>query len=102
MQAADGLRRLPGQRDVDAVLGQAGVELARLELRSALLDELLERLPRLVGGAADGAALFGRELGDASEQVRELGLAAEVADAQLLECRTGGSAGDGRLGLGAE
>src|SRR5215211_2983245 len=44
MQAADRLRRLARERDVDAVLGQAGVELRGLELAAARLDEPLERL----------------------------------------------------------
>src|SRR3954454_9608570 len=80
VQAADRLRRLAGQRDVDAVLREAGIELGCPQLGRALLDELLERLARLVGGAPDDAALLGRELGDAPEEVRQLGLAAEVTD----------------------
>src|SRR3954451_9199788 len=102
VQAAHRLRRLARERDVDAVLGELRVELRCLELLGALLDERLERLARLVGGAADGAALLGRQLGDASEQVRQLGLAAEVADAQLLERLARAGAGDGLLGLGAQ
>ena len=57
----------------------------RLELGAARLDQRLERLARLVGGLADRAALLRRQLGDAAQQVRQLGLAPEVADAQLLE-----------------
>ena len=99
MQAPDRLRRLAGQRDVDAVGGQPRVELARLELRRARLDEALERLAGLVGRLADGAALLGRQLGDAAQEVGQLGLAAEVAHAQLLE--RGGRVGrrDRALGL---
>src|SRR4051812_47512643 len=100
--AADRLGRLAGQRDVDAVPREAGVELLGLELGRALLDEGFERLARLVGGTPDRPALLGRELGDASEEVGELGLAAEVADPQLLERGARGRAGDGRLGLGAQ
>ena len=55
------------------------------ELRLARLERGLDRLARLVGGAADGAALLRRELGDAAQQVRQLGLAAEEGDAHLLE-----------------
>ena len=102
VQSADRLGRLAGERDVDPVAGEARVELAGLELARALLDELLERLAGLVGGAPDGAALLGRQLGDAAQQVRQLGLAAEVADAELLERRARGGAGDGCLGLGAK
>src|SRR3954468_20235026 len=69
VQAADRLRRLARERDVDAVLREPRVELLGLELLRALLDELLEPLARLVGRLADGAALLGRELGDAAEEV---------------------------------
>src|SRR3954454_2140401 len=102
VEAADRLGRLARERDVDAVLRQLRIELRCLELLGALLDELLERLARLVGGAADGAALLGRELCDAAQEVRQLGLAAEVADAQLLERLARAGPGDGLLGLGAQ
>ena len=64
-----------GERDVDHVGRELRVELGRRELGGARLDRGLERLARLVGGAADGAALLGRELGDAAQQVRQLRLA---------------------------
>jgi hypothetical protein len=85
VQPADGLGRRAGQRDVDAVGREARVELGRLELRDAVVDEGLERFARLVGGAADLAALGRLELRDAAQDVRQLGLAAEEADAELLE-----------------
>jgi hypothetical protein len=46
------------------------------------------------------AALLGRERGHAAEDVRELGLAPEVADAGLLERGGGLGAADRRFGLG--
>src|SRR3712207_7003332 len=45
----------------------------------------LDRPARLVGGAADGAALLRRQLGDAAQQVGQLGLAAEEAHAHVLQ-----------------
>ena len=51
------------------------------------------RLARLVGGPADRAALLRRQLGDAAQQVRQLGLAAEVGDARVLELVRGGGGG---------
>ena len=102
VDAADRLRRLAGERDVDPVLREARVELVGFELLPAGLDQGLERLAGLVGRPADGAALLGRELRHASEEVRQLGLAPEVADAELLERRARRGACDGRLGLGAD
>ena len=57
VQPSDRRRGVGGQRDVDAVAGQAGVELGRLELARARGDLGLERLARLVRGLADRAAL---------------------------------------------
>ena len=102
MQAADGLLRLAGQRDVDAVGGQADVELGGLQLGAALLDQRLERLARLVGGPPDRAALLRRQVGHAAQQVGQLGLAPEVAHAQLLQRCAGAGLGDRGLGLGAQ
>ena len=85
VQAAAGLRRVAGERDVDAVLGEAAVELGRLELGGPLGEQALERHAHLVGRLADGPALLGRQLADRAERRRELGLAAEVAHTQLLE-----------------
>ncbi len=84
VQAPDRLRRRAGQRHVDAIRLPAALELLAAELLGARLDQRLERLARLVGGLADRAALLGRQLGDAAQQLRQLGLAPEVAHAQLL------------------
>ena len=73
-----------------------------LQLLHARLDGLLERAPRLVGGAADGAALLGRQLGDAAQQVRQLRLAAEHVDPDLLEGVAVGGGGDRGLPLVAQ
>ena len=81
VQAADRRQRIGRQRDVDAVLLERALELARRRARRARRSiALLERLARLVGGLADRAALLRRQLGDAAQQVRQLGLAPEVAD----------------------
>ena len=53
--------------------------------RRRLLDQRLERLAGLVGGLAGRGALLRGETGDGPEQVRELGLAPEVPDPDLLE-----------------
>ena len=68
----------------------------------ARLDRGLERLARLVGGAADGAALLRRELGDAAQQVRQLGLAAQEAHPHVLELGRARRLGDRRLPGGAQ
>ena len=85
VQAADRRDRAAGERDVDDVRGEPLLELRGLELAAARLDRALERAARLVGGAADRAALLRRQVGNVAEQVRQLGLAAEVADPHLLE-----------------
>jgi hypothetical protein len=100
MQAPDVLRRLAGQGDVDAVGGELDVELAGLELLRAALDQLLERLAGLVGRAPDGAALLGRQLRDAAQEVGQLRLAPQVLHAQLLERGGRARRGDRALGLG--
>ena len=85
VQAAGRLRRVARQRHVDAVLGQAAVELRGLELRGPLLEQLLERHAHLVGRLAHRPALLGRQLADRAQRRGQLGLAAEVAHPQLLE-----------------
>ena len=102
VQAADGLRRRAGQRDVGDVGEQALLELAAGELLAARADERLERLARLVGRLAGGAALGGLELGDPAQDVGQLGLAPEVAHAQLLELGARRRGADRRLGLLAQ
>ena len=91
-----------GQRDVDDVGGQPRLQLAGLEPAAARLERGLERPARLVGGAADGAALLRRQLGDAAQQVGQLGLAAQEAHADVLQRGRVRRAGDGRLALGAQ
>ena len=91
----------PGERDVDAVALETLLELGRRELLGALLDRGFERLARLVRGLAGGGALGGGKLGDVAQQVRQLGLAAQVLDADVLEAVRVGSGGDRLLGLGS-
>src|SRR3712207_7298078 len=49
------------------------------------VDERLERLARLVRRPADLAALLGRQLRDAAQHVRQLGLAPQELHARLLQ-----------------
>ena len=84
-------RRRSGQGDVDRVLGQPAAQLTGVELRAAALEQRLELLARLVAGLADRPALVLGQLGDPTEDLRELGLAAQVADPKLLQL--GGTAG---------
>ena len=57
-------------------------------------DQRLDRPARLVGRLADLAALLGRQLGDPAQQLRQLGLAPEVLDAEALELVGGARARD--------
>ena len=102
MQAPDRRDRRAGQRDVDAVGDQPGVELGGGELAAARLDQRVERLARLVGGPADGAALLGRQLGHRAQQQGQLGLAAEEADPEPLELLRRGRRTDRGLALAAQ
>ncbi len=92
----------PGSVTSIAVGGQPRVELAADELPRARVDQRLERLARLVGGRADGAALLGLQLCDVAQQLRQLGLAPQVADAQLSERLAVAAPRDRPLGLRAE
>ena len=85
VQAPGRQRRVAGQGDVDGVGGQACVELAGLERRRPRLDRGLDRLARLVAGLAHGAALVGRQVAHAAQELGQLGLAAQVAHPDLLE-----------------
>jgi hypothetical protein len=84
VQPAERRDRRAGQRDVERV-GEPGLELMGPDAVGAVGDQLLEPLPRLVGGLADRAALGGRQLTHPPQQVGELGLAAEMLDARGLE-----------------
>ena len=93
--APDRLGRVAGEGDVDAVLAEPAFELAGLELGMAGRDRLLELAAQLVGRLADTTALLGRQVGDAAQQVGQLGLAPEPLHAHLLERAGGGGRGDG-------
>ncbi len=82
---ADRPRRRARQGHVDPVLGQPGFELAGIERRAARLDQRLQLLARLVGARPDRAPFLGGQVGDAAQDRGQLGLAAEVADPQLLQ-----------------
>ena len=95
-------QRVRRQRDVDAIALEALVELGGRERLGALIDRGFERLARLVGGLAGRGALGGGELGDAAQQVRQLGLPAQVLNADALEGVAVAGAGDRGLGLGPD
>ena len=100
VQPPDRDGRRAGQRDVDARRRPAARRARpRSSSARARLDRRLERLARLVGRAADRAALLRRQLRDAAQQVRQLGLAAEVGDPGLLQLGGAGGGRDRRLAL---
>ena len=70
---------LAGQRDVDDLVAQAAVELLVLEQLLALGDGGLEALADAVQEHA------GLAVADAAERLGELALAAQVADARVIE-----------------
>ena len=87
-RCAGGDRRRAGQRHVDRVGGERAARARRPRAPPRRCLELgLERLAGLVGALADRAALGRLELADAAQDRGQLGLAAEVADPQLLELR---------------
>ena len=94
MQPAGRQLRVAGQGDVDGVGREAGVELARVQGGGASLELGLDRLARLIAGLAHGAALVGRQVADAAQELGQLGLAAEVADPDLLQARGVGGLAD--------
>src|SRR5205085_3724953 len=81
---------------------QALLELLGFERLGAEVEDLLERGARLVRRLAGRAAIRRREARDRTEYLGELGLAAEVVHAQLVELLDGAGLGDPRLGLAAE
>src|SRR4029450_13466265 len=70
---------LAGQRDVDDLLGEGPVELGALELSAARLERGLERRPQRVQRHA------GLAVADTAQRLREVALAAEVADTRAVE-----------------
>ena len=86
--------RVAGERDVDDVLGERTVELSALELCAAGLERGLEPVADAVQRHAALA------VADRAQRLRELALAAEVADARLLELGGRRGACDRALRLG--
>ena len=99
VQAPDGRKRVSREGHVDAVGDEALLELGAGQLAAPGFDGGLERLARLVGRLAGRGPLLGRELGDAAQEVGQLGLAAQVAHADLLERGRRGRRGDRVAGL---
>ena len=85
VQPPDRLRRRAGQRDIHPVALELRLELTRAQLPGAPLEQSLERVAGLVGGLADGRPLARLERRHPAQQLWQLGLAPEVAHAQLLE-----------------
>lgn len=85
VQTAERLRWIARQGHVDPVGGQALLELAPLELAAAFVEQSLELSARSVRLLADLRAAFGRQRADRAQELRELGLATQVADAQILQ-----------------
>jgi hypothetical protein len=77
--------RRPGQGDIDAILGEAGVDLGRVELRGATFQQRLQRLPGLVSSLADRPALIVGQISDPTQDPGQLRLAAQITDPQLLQ-----------------
>ena len=92
---------VPGQGDVDRVGGEARVELAGLErgLRASSAASSALRAP--VRARANRALLLRGQVADAAQDRGQLGLAAQVADAELLERGGIGRRGDRGGPLGA-
>ena len=86
--------RVAGEGDVDDLLGERTVELRALELCAASLERALEPVADAVQRHPALA------IADLAESLRELALAAEVADARLLELGGGRGACDRALCLG--
>src|SRR2546430_13149478 len=85
VERASRLGRVARERDVYAVLDQAPLELRIRQRLRALVEQRLEGYARLVRLLADRAALVGRQLADRAQCLGQLGLAPEVADAQILQ-----------------
>src|SRR6266516_230718 len=79
---------LAGQRDVDNLVAEAAVELLVLEQLLALGDGGLEALADAIQEHA------GLSVADAAERLGELALAAQVADARVIELHGAARSGD--------
>ncbi len=94
VQAPDRLRRRARQRHVDAVGAQALLELAAPSSSPARASISASSAWRAWLAALPTAPRScRRQLGDPAQQLRQLGLAPEVAHAQLLERVAGGGGG---------
>ena len=99
MEVAEPDRRRARQRHVDPLRGEAVVELGPLVTLAGLLEQRLELGADLVAGLADRPALLGRQLPDAAQDRRQLGLPAEEADPGLLDRSRVARRRDRRAGL---
>ena len=79
--------RTTRQRDVDAVAFERPDQFVGLELRQPRLERRLEFSLDKVAELADDRSFVGGELGDASQQDGQLGLAAQEAHSDVLERR---------------
>ncbi len=88
---------VPGRVTSTLIGSQPLLELGRFELRAPVLEQPLQRLPRLVCGSTDRPTLLGRKLADAAQDPGQLRLASQVADPELFEL--GGVRGGGDRGF---
>ena len=85
---------VPGSVTSIASVARRSSSSPDFERRASRLERCLELLARAVGARADGPALLRRQVGDAAQDRGQLGLAAQEADAELLERGGVGRRGD--------
>jgi hypothetical protein len=93
------VERLARQGDVDRLGTQAVLERTGSQRGRALVEQRLQRAACLVAGLAQPRAPLLRQARNRAQDLRQLRLAAEVADTQFLELIRGASLQHGALAL---